>query len=887
MSTETRTTCPYCGVGCGVLAQAGKPVAGDPDHPANFGRLCSKGSALAETLSPDGRLLHPEINGVRADWNDALAAVADGFAKTIAAHGPDSVALYVSGQLLTEDYYAANKLAKGFLGTANIDSNSRLCMASAVAGHRRAFGEDVVPGIYEDLELADLVVLVGSNTAWCHPVLYQRILAAREMRPQMRIIVIDPRRTATCEGADLHLPLAPGTDVALFTGLLAHLASHGALDEEYVSNATTGLADALATARAQTPDSAAAAALCGLEPAAAETFYGWFAATGRVVTVFSQGVNQSSAGTDKVNAILNVHLATGRIGRPGMGPFSVTGQPNAMGGREVGALANTLAAHLEWDRPGDTDLLRDYWGAPNLAAAPGLKAVDLFRGIDAGRIKAVWIMATNPVVSLPEAASIRRALQNCPLVVVSDCMREADTADYADIRLPALGWGEKDGTVTNSERMISRQRAFLPAPGEARPDWWIIAQVAQRLGHASAFDWNGPAGIFREHAALSGLGNGGQRVFDISSLATLTDAEYDTMAPTRWPCPAQAPASGASATDASGRLFGAGGFPAPGGRARLIATPHRRPARATSAEYPLVLLTGRVRDQWHTMTRTGKAARLMAHTPEPFLAIHPDDAAGLPDGALAAIEASTGRAVLRLRHDAGLRCGNVFAPMHWTARFAPSGRINPAVNAETDPISGQPELKHTPVRLVPFAAAWHGFLISRRDLGTALADWTAVLPATDNVWRHELAGTEAPEAAFGRLRALFGEAPWMALSDPAQKIYRAALLLDGRLEACLFIGPDHQLPARDWLVSRFALDALAPGERRCLLAARPADGKLPEPPVCVCHGVGANQIGQAIAAGHASVEAIGRATKAGTNCGSCRPEIRALLQASNILLEPV
>ena len=873
MSTDTRTTCPYCGVGCGVLARPGVPVAGDPEHPANFGRLCSKGSALAETLSLDGRLLYPEINGIRSSWNDALTAVADGFARIIAEHGPNSVALYVSGQLLTEDYYAANKLAKGFLGTGNIDSNSRLCMASAVAGHRRAFGEDVVPGIYEDLEMADLIVLVGSNTAWCHPVLYQRILAARELRPQMRIVVIDPRRTSTCEGDVLHLPLAPGTDVALFNGLLAYLSEHGALDDDYIANATTGLADALATARTQ----ASAAETCGLNPEALETFFSWFAGTERVVTVFSQGVNQSSAGTDKVNAILNVHLATGRIGRPGMGPFSVTGQPNAMGGREVGALSNMLAAHLDWDRPGDAELLCGYWNAPNLATAPGLKAVDLFQAIDAGKIKAVWIMATNPAVSLPEADAVRRALQNCSLVVVSDCMREVDTADYAHIRLPALGWGEKDGTVTNSERVISRQRSFLPVPGEARADWWIIAEVAKRLGYADAFSWNGPADIFREHANLSGLANGGTRVFDISGLAALTDAGYAAMPPTRWPCPSVAPATE--------RLFGAGGFPAPGGRARLVATPYRAAARATDAAFPLVLMTGRVRDQWHTMTRTGKAARLLAHIPEPFLAVHPADAAGIPDGALATVEAGTGRAVLRLRHDPGLRRGSVFAPMHWTARFAPAGRINPTVNAEVDPISGQPELKHTPVRLSPYAAVWHGFLIARRNLGTGLAAWNAVLPASENVWRHELAGMETAETAFARIREIFGDTPWMLLSDPSQHRYRAALIIEGRLQACLFIGPDHVLPARDWLVSRFATDKLAPAERRALLAARPADGPMPEAPVCVCHAVGAIRISQAIAAGHISVEAVGKATRAGTNCGSCKPEIRALLQAATQQLE--
>jgi assimilatory nitrate reductase catalytic subunit len=888
MSTDitTHTTCPYCGVGCGVLATPdgkGIAIAGDPNHPANFGRLCSKGSALGETLSPDGRLLYPEIGGVRVEWSAALDAVARGFAETIETYGPDSVALYVSGQLLTEDYYAANKFTKGFLGTANIDSNSRLCMASAVTGHKRAFGEDVVPGTYEDLELADLIVLVGSNTAWCHPVLYQRILAARNQRlkagrPGMRIVVLDPRRTATGEGADLHLPLAAGTDVALFTGLLVHLADAGATDLAYVADATNGATAALAAAREQTPDAATTAALCGLDPVAVETFFAWFAATPRVVTMFSQGVNQSSSGADKVNAILNVHLLTGRIGSPGAGPFSVTGQPNAMGGREVGALANTLAAHLEWDRPGDVDRLHQFWDAPNLARRPGRTAVDLFRAIGRGDIRAIWIIATNPAVSLPEADDVRRALGGCDLVVVSDCVRDSDTVDLAHIRLPAQGWGEKDGTVTNSERVISRQRRFLPVAGDAKPDWWIISEVARRMGFSSAFAWQSPADIFREHAALSGLSNFGTRIFDISALADLTDAGYERMPPTRWPCPT-ADSRRQLFTPTSKRLFGNGGFPAPNGRARILPTRYRPPAQSTDADFPLVLLTGRIRDQWHTMTRTGKTARLLAHQPEPLLSVHPDDAASLNDGSLVTITAATGNAVLRVRHDPGLRRGEVFAPMHWTDRFCPAGRINPVVNAAVDPVSFQPELKHTPVRLDPFPAQWHGFLLARHNCGTSLADYVAVLPANENIWRHELAGIGPAEPAFERLREFFGATPWMKLDDPATGLFRAALIEDGVLQACLFLAPDaSSLPLREWLVSCFARDALTPRERRTLLAGRPADGPLPEPPICVCHGIGASAITAAIVAGCHSIEAVGAATKAGSNCGSCKPEIRTLLQ---------
>src|SRR3989338_5486058 len=488
-----RTTCPYCGVGCGILATpdgaGGLEVAGDPDHPANKGRLCSKGSALGETVGLEGRLLAPRVFGQDVGWDAALGLVAKRFARVIADHGPDAVAFYVSGQLLTEDYYVANKLMKGFIGSANIDTNSRLCMASSVAGHRRAFGSDTVPGLYEDFESADLVVLTGSNLAWCHPVLYQRLAAAKAARPALRVVVIDPRRTATCDLADLHLAIAPGSGAAPFNARLVAVADRGAVDAGFLTD-VNGWDEALAAARASD------VAVTGLAAAELEAFLALWTGTERVVTVYSQGINQSTSGSDKVNAILNCHLATGRIGRPGMGPFSVTGQPNAMGGREVGGLANQLAAHLDYSDEANIDLVARFWNAPHLARSPGLKAVDMFQAIASGKIKAVWIMGTNPVVSLPDADRVRAALMDCELVVVSDCVQHTDTTACADILLPAAAWGEKDGTVTNAERRISRQRSFLPAAGEARPDWWIITQVAQRLGFAAAFPYTRPAQIF-------------------------------------------------------------------------------------------------------------------------------------------------------------------------------------------------------------------------------------------------------------------------------------------------------------------------------------------------------------------------------------------------------
>ncbi|MFZ4700380.1 MAG: molybdopterin-dependent oxidoreductase, partial [Candidatus Methylumidiphilus sp.] len=423
MSTlTTKTTCPYCGVGCGILATAQDggtvQIQGDPDHPANYGMLCSKGSALGETVGLEGRLLHPEIGGRKVGWDEALDTVANRFMQTIAEHGPDAVAFYVSGQLLTEDYYVANKLMKGFIGSGNIDTNSRLCMSSSVAGHKRAFGEDIVPGCYEDLELADLLVLVGSNTAWCHPVLYRRIAKAKEDRPGMKIVVIDPRRTAACELADLHLPLKPGSDVALFNGLLHHLRRNDRLDFDFMENHVSGFAQALALAAEGSPSIPATASACGLGEAGVAQFFQWFHGTEKTVTAWSQGVNQSSSGTDKVNAIINVHLATGRIGKPGMGPFSLTGQPNAMGGREVGGMANQLAAHMDFDNASHHEIVSEFWNAPNLASRPGLKAVELFQAIGEGRIKALWITATNPVVSLPDSNAVRRALASCEFVVV-------------------------------------------------------------------------------------------------------------------------------------------------------------------------------------------------------------------------------------------------------------------------------------------------------------------------------------------------------------------------------------------------------------------------------------------------------------------------------------
>ena len=879
----TKTTCPYCGVGCGVLATAqpdgSVQIQGDPDHPANYGRLCSKGSALGDTVGLEGRLLHPEIGGKRVGWDEALNTIASQFSHAVAEHGPDSVAFYVSGQLLTEDYYVANKLMKGFIGSGNIDTNSRLCMSSSVAGHKRAFGEDIVPGCYEDLELADLLVLVGSNTAWCHPVLYRRIAKAKEDRPNMKIVVIDPRRTAACELADLHLALKPGTDVALFNGLLHHLRRHDGLDFAYLENYVSGFAETLALVAESGPSIPAVASTCGLEEKDVAQFFQWFHSTKKTVTAWSQGVNQSSSGTDKVNAIINVHLATGRIGKPGMGPFSLTGQPNAMGGREVGGLANQLAAHMDFDNSEHHKIVSEFWDAPNLAYRPGLKAVDLFQAIGEGRIKALWIMATNPVVSLPDINAVRRALSTCDFVVVSDCEDATDLTPYAHVRLPALAWGEKDGTVTNSERLISRQRPFLSVPVEAKPDWWMVCEVGKRMGFQKAFAYADAAAIFREHAGLSAYRNEGQRLFDIGALAEINTITYDELNPAQWPL-----VLGSSA--GTSRLFGAGGFRHPDGKARMIALSPKLPKEAINKDYPFVLNTGRIRDQWHTMTRTARSSRLNRHIPEPYAEIHPDDAKrlDLQQGTLVRLETRWGKALARLKISTGQQLGSVFMPMHWNNQNSQQALVNALVNPVVDPVSGEPESKHTPVRLTAYCPAWHGFLISRHPLEIEGTDWRVAVRGEGH-WLYELAGEAAPDnwqAWAKQSMDVFGkesEFEWLEYADPSQGRYRCAQLAEGRLAACLFINRSHQLPARDWLAKLFAETTLDSKARMSLLAGRPVSagddqGRM----VCACFGVGYNAIARAIRQqGCATTDQIGIKLKAGTNCGSCIPEIKAML----------
>ena len=844
-----RTTCAYCGVGCGIAAEVTGPraltIRGDASHPANRGALCSKGTHLGETVGLEGRLLHPMIGDRRVSWDHANAEVAARLAACIAEHGPDSVAFYVSGQLLTEDYYVANKLMKGFIGSGNIDTNSRLCMASAVAAHTRAFGEDLVPCTYDDLDAADLILLVGSNTAWCHPVIWQRIERARATHGT-RLVVIDPRRTETAERADLHIPIAPDGDAALFDALLASLA---------IDRAGVG-------ARCEVPDGFwdSRSADHAIDPQLFADLLAMVAASDRMITLFSQGANQSRSGTDKGNAIINLHLATGHINRPGAGPFSITGQPNAMGGREVGGLSNMLACHLGFSHD-ERAAVSAFWQTDRLARGPGLRAVDLFEAVHRGQIKCIWIMATNPAVSMPDAGRVREALAGCETVIVSDVLEDTDTARLAHIRLPALGWGEKDGTVTNSERVISRQRALFPPPGEARADWRIIADVASAMGHDVAFGYPSAASVFREYAAMTGLAAARGRRLDLSAQADLSDASYEAMLPFRW----------------GGEYPLAQGYPTPSGKARLVAVTPPAP-RAPDPDYPLRLNTGRYRDQWHTMTRTGLSAKLAYHRREPLVEIHPADAAAaeLAEGDLCKVTTPAGTSLYRATLSEGQARGGVFVPMHWTDMTAApaTGRTGRLASADTDPVSGQPGFKDTPARIARAELAWRGFLVTRAPLASPASEYW-VRSRVEHGWLYEIGGMDEADTA-----AFLPEGTRSQVAYPARGMERFAVCDDaGMLTAALFITRDGALPPREWIAAQLGAPVADPV---AMLAGRPREaGPDRGAIICICHDVGEREIATVIAGGAATVACIGNATRAGTNCGSCRPHLSRMIEEAH------
>jgi assimilatory nitrate reductase catalytic subunit len=876
------TTCPYCGVGCGVEVSIDEnkqlsSLQGSSDHPANFGRLCVKGSKLLETNSTNGRLLSPTIHGEKATWPQAIDKVASKFSQVIAEHGPDAVAFYVSGQLLTEDYYVANKLMKGYIGSANIDTNSRLCMSSAVAAYKRALGADAVPCCYEDLELAELLVLVGSNAAWTHPVLFQRIERAKKLNPDMKVITIDPRKTATSEIAENHLAIKPGTDVALFNGLIHYLANHDGIDASYIDAFTEGFEQQLNESKKWTLSKVAKT--CDVSEFEIENFYQLFCQTEKVVTAYCMGVNQSTSGTDKANGIINCHLASGKIGKAGCGPFSLTGQPNAMGGREVGGLANMLACHMDIDNPAHRNTVQNYWQSPTIASKVGLKAVDMFDDIATGKIKAVWIMATNPMVSMPNRQKIAAALEKCELVVVSDCVDKNDTLAFADVALPATGWSEKDGTVTNSERRISRQRGMLAPSGDAKHDWQIICDVANAMGHKQGFNFTHPSEIFDEYIGLTCADNIGQRDLDLSGLGGMSQHVYDRLKPIQWPVTQSAP-------EGTKRLFTDGKFYTASGKAQFLLTEYHPPEQLTNDEFPFVLNSGRLRDQWHTMTRTGKTAELTSHVGRPFLAIHPKDADSLEikDNDLIQLKAEhlngdNTDICLPAKLDTNQRTGELFAPIHWSTSNSASSNITGLYTDANDKISGQPELKHAAVAVDKVTHTLQGKIFVKQPLAIELLrekfSYFVVTPIEQgSLIYFATEHSEADVKLWLQINLpLYDE--WLSVSGG--DVGSTLALRDGILSLSLFMAKHYVDLDNAWINSLFAGGQVNVEQMNGLLNVQPDEqfkqGKL----VCSCFKVGENTIIDAIQQGCDSVDKLGCELKCGTNCGSCKSELSQLV----------
>ncbi|MBV9190623.1 MAG: nitrite reductase small subunit NirD [Betaproteobacteria bacterium] len=853
---EVATTCCYCGVGCGVLARVEngriESVRGDPGHPANSGRLCTKGLALHKA-DPAFRALYPEVNGYRASWDQALDYVAQTISTSVRLHGPDAIGLYVSGQFLTEDYYVFNKLAKGLIGTNNIDTNSRLCMASAVAGYKQTLGADAPPACYEDLDSAECVFIAGSNTAWAHPVLFRRI---EEAKPR-HLIVVDPRKTETARAATLHLPIVPGTDVVLFNGMLHVMLREGWCDERYIHAHTEGFDAVRALVASTTP--AQAAALCGIGERDLIEAARVFALSKSTLSLYCQGLNQSSSGTAKNAALINLHLATGQIGKPGAGPFSLTGQPNAMGGREVGGMANLLCGHRELTNPQHRKEIAELWGVPAIPQKPGKTAVEMFEAVRAGEIKVLWIACTNPAQSLPNQSLVREALERAALVIVQDAYRNTETARYAHVFLPAAAWGEKEGTMTNSERRISRVRAMLGPPGEARADWRIAVDVARRMGGASLFPYETPEQIFDEHRETTR-----GRDLDITGISYRL---LDERGPQQWPCPE-------GATEGRKRLYADGAFATPNGRARFVRTPYRPVVEEVDSQYPLRLTTGRLRDQWHSMARTGTVARLFGHDPEPRVTMHPDDLNGW-EGHIVRLSSRRGELYVRAAADPGLPRGTVFLPMHWGSRFLGTG-INELTVGALDPSSRQPELKHCAVRVEEARLPWQLVAFGDGDIAALTERLEPLMRAAPYAARTligrdvpgvrlELAAPDAVDV-LEEIDAAFGLDGGEVLRHEDARI----ALKDERIRAVRLVG---DIRPEAWLRELWERPGVAEELRRYsrLPTDKPAmRGRT----VCNCFDVSEAEI-----ATFKSLDELQSALKCGTNCGSCLPELRKQLAA--------
>lgn len=874
---SVKSTCPYCGVGCGVNvsgASSSKPlILGDKSHPANSGRLCSKGSALGETLAGAGegsRLTYPMVDGERVDWEEATSAIAEKISASIEEHGQSSVAFYLSGQLLTEDYYVANKLMKGCIGTANVDTNSRLCMSSAVAAYKRAFGSDTVPCSYEDIDHAELIILIGSNAAWTHPVLYQRMVEAKQQNPNLKVVLIDPRKTASCELADLHLDIKPSSDGYLFQGLLRHLIETDSIDEAYIDQHTDGFESAKAAASHL--DLVTVAAKTEVNQEQLQTFYKWFASTPKALSFYSQGINQSATGTDKCNAIINCHLATGKIGYAGAGPFSITGQPNAMGGREVGGLANLLAAHMDFNQE-DCDRVQRFWKTPTIATEPGLKAVDLFNAVADGRIKVIWILATNPAVSLPNSNSVRDALAQCPTVIVSD-VTQTDTTRFANILLPAQAWGEKEGTVTNSERCISRQRQFLRPTEYAKPDWWALAEVGKKMGFKQHFDFQNAHQIFIEHSKLSGFENNGTRAFDISGLSDIDQEAYDALAPIQWPVNRANP-------NGRKRMFEDAKFYTPNTLAKFVVGVAALAGCVKEGDGAgsFILNTGRLRDQWHTMTRTGNAPSLSGHDDIPFVQVSPVDAGALKlnDKQFVRLWNECGEFVASVALSSNVKSGQLFSAIHWNDQFATKAVVNALLNSEVDPISGQPELKASRVSMEPFECISWARVASEKSIVKGRFDvW--VQTKTKRGYITLLGSNEPVNWRKWSETYLGSNADYLQFSDDVSGSH--SLLAAGEKSIKLMVYAHtsvEQLPSFAWQSMAFDennVQALA----HLLRFEDGAQDQL----VCSCFGISKKAISKTIIDGAKNLSDLGAALGCGSKCGSCKPELSMMLKIEQL-----
>ena len=899
---ETRSTCPYCGVGCGVVIEHETDritgVRGDPDHPANFGQLCTKGRTLHLTAAPASmaaRLPHPLRRAakgaalMRAGWDSALDEVAERFASCIREHGPDSVAFYISGQLLTEDYYVFNKLAKGLIGTNNVDTNSRLCMSSAVAGYKQTLGADAPPACYEDIDYAQCLFIAGSNTAWAHPIVYRRIEAARIKNPERKVIVVDPRATVTASAADLHLAIEPGTDVALFNGMLHVLLWDELVDRAFIASHTTGFDALKAMVREYTPR--IVAELCAIKEEDLVTAARWFA-QGPTLSLYCQGLNQSSSGTAKNAALINLHLATAQIGKRGAGPFSLTGQPNAMGGREVGGMANLLSAHRDLANPVHRAEVAALWGVPGVPEKPGLNAVALFDAMASGEVKMVWIACTNPAQSMPNQATVRAGLARAELVVLQEAYANTETAAFADVLLPASTWGEKEGTVTNSERRISRVRAAIAPPGEARADWAIAVDFARRLERvlrpdaSTLFPYASASDIFAEHVATTR-----GRDLDITGLS---HAWLDDAGPQQWPCPE-------GATTGRARLYEDHVFATPDGRARFVETKFVPVAERVDARFPFRLNTGRLRDQWHGMSRTGTLATLFTHAPEPAVELHPADLGrhGLVQGDLVRVESRRGSLVIPIVASEHGKPGMAYLPMHWgSATLAGKGSagINAVTSSAVCPSSGQPELKHAAVRIAKVDLPWKlvafGYPACEADL-IALRDAARgrlrELPYASVVLiGGECAGVLVRAAAAEPMSATFladlddvfglTGSDIVTYDDAKRGIGRRLRVVDAKLAAVRLSGDIAAASwLREWLIAGENVSQLGP----LLLvpsAAAPRGYRARGRIVCNCFDVAETEIVQALEHSHSdptvALTALQAAYRCGTNCGSCVPELR-------------